>query len=183
MSEDVERRFLLRQDNVEYEAEGFPYSDYPNVSALESDAFVNGTRLRQGYLSPDQAIALANALGMPTLADITEARITDALLRERTKLTFRLRSQNGTAEGDLEQELQRTLFDRAWKKTQGKRLEKYRIDVPIGKNGEYTLVVDVYADRDLIIGKVVLPIEAAETLRVGEDITGDSDYFAVNLAR
>ncbi len=98
-----------------------------------------------------------------------------------------VKAGRGGARIELEEEIERGLFDALWPLTEGRRLEKRRYLVP---EGDLTWEVDAFTDRPLVLAEVELPNEGSEPaiphwLRpfLLRDVTGEVAYLNVTLAR
>ena len=131
-------------------------------------ASVKASDIRQGYL----VIA----------EDGDEVRV-----RERgSELTLTVKQGSGRVRAEEEVELDRDSFDRLWKLTDGRRLEKRRHEF---KHDGVTIEVDVYAgDLDgLVIAEVEFESEReAERFEpphwLGRELTGDPRFATQRLA-
>jgi CYTH domain-containing protein len=98
-----------------------------------------------------------------------------------------VKTGRGVARVELEEEIDRGLFDALWPLTEGRRLEKRRYLVP---EGDLLWEVDAFTDRLLVLAEVELPNEAFEPtiphwLRpfLLRDVTGEVEYLNSSLAR
>ncbi len=98
-----------------------------------------------------------------------------------------VKTGRGVARVELEEEIERELFDALWPLTEGRRLEKRRYLVP---EGDLLWEVDAFTDRPLVLAEVELPNEAFEPaiphwLRpfLLRDVTGEVEYLNSTLAR
>ncbi len=98
-----------------------------------------------------------------------------------------VKTGRGVVRVELEEEIERGLFDALWPLTEGRRLEKRRYLVP---EGDLLWEVDVFTDRPLVLAEVELPNEAFEPfiphwLRpfLLRDVTGEVEYLNSSLAR
>lgn len=87
---------------------------------------------------------------------------------------------------ELEEETTAELFHALWPHTAGCRVLKRRHRVP---EGALTWEIDVFLDRDLVLAEVELPGDQDVTIpewlaaQVVRDVTGESEYVNLNLAR
>lgn len=98
-----------------------------------------------------------------------------------------VKTGRGVVRVELEEEIERGLFDALWPLTEGRRLEKRRYLVP---EGDLLWEVDAFTDRPLVLAEVELPNEAFEPtiphwLRpfLLRDVTGEVEYLNSTLAR
>lgn len=98
-----------------------------------------------------------------------------------------VKTGRGVVRVELEEEIERGLFDALWPLTEGRRLEKRRYLVP---EGDLLWEVDAFTDRPLVLAEVELPNEAFEPtiphwLRpfLLRDVTGEVEYLNATLAR
>ncbi|MGQ0642039.1 MAG: CHAD domain-containing protein [Gemmatimonadaceae bacterium] len=118
-------------------------------------------------------------------------RLIERLRRDRSNGSERflrtVKSGSGVARLELEEETTRHMFEHLWPLTQGKRLVKRRhvVEAP-----EHRWEIDEFLDRPLVVAEVELndpdaPVTLPEWLApsVDREVTGDSAYLNVNLAR
>lgn len=110
-------------------------------------------QIRQGYLSVDP--------------DGSESRIrqTDAAYFQTEK------KGKGLERTEVEEEISKSEFDALWEKTQGRRVDKVRYQIPYG---EYTIECDVYGGN--LLGLVVAEVEFPSRARSDSFIP--PDWFA-----
>lgn len=179
MAREIEKKYLIRENGVEHITETF-LQLYSSVDSLKDDALTSGKTIRQGYMSIEKGKKLAaQKLGIDVDFNPGKAR-----LRENVgAFYFTLKGKGGISRNEIESEVSHELFEMYWPDTEGKRVEKVRLEAPYEG---YVLEIDVYTDdRDLIVAEVELPtIKAAERLKpVGLDITDNKDYKNRNLAK
>lgn len=127
-----------------------------------------GTDIRQGYL----VIA----------EDGSEARV-----RERgDEMTLTVKRGEGRVRAEEEVNLDRDAFERLWRLTEGRRIEKTRHVI---EHGELEIEVDVYAGNldGLVVAEVEFPTEeAADEFEppawFGRELTCDKRYNSQQLA-
>ncbi len=177
MGTEIERKYLIREGSVNYATDAL-LQIYHSIEAVMSDVLVNGKQIQQGYLSLDSGSELSDKLDMNVDFDPTEARIRD----KGGKMFFTLKGKGGLSRNELEVEIDRTVFDEYWSKTEGKRVQKYRLAVPFE---DHTLEIDVYTDRLLVVAEIEVPtLEEAQRLSaIGKDVTEDKAYKNRNLAK
>jgi CHAD domain-containing protein/CYTH domain-containing protein len=88
---------------------------------------------------------------------------------------------------ELQEDTDRKTFEVLWPLTQGRRVIKRRYRVP---EGRLVWEVDEFTDRDLLLAEVELPSEEVKPKLpewiapyVVREVTGESEYVNVNLAR
>lgn len=93
----------------------------------------------------------------------------------------------GLARVELEEEASPELFEKLWALTQGRRLRKRRYYV---EDGDLRWEIDQFLDRELVLAEVELadPVMSVKTPAwleplVVREVTGESEYLNVNLAR
>jgi adenylate cyclase len=113
-------------------------------------------------------------------------------LRQRTtggvSTYFRtIKLGRGISRIEIEEEIDRELFERMWPLTAGKRLEKHRYTVPVG---ELFWEVDVFLTQELVLAEIELPnestlVEIPEWLKscLVREVTDESTYVNINLAK
>ncbi len=177
MAQEIEKKYLIKEEDANFVSESL-FQMYDSLQALKSDVLQNGKSIRQGYLPLDSGTELSDKLGMTVDFDPSEARLRD----KADTLYFTLKGSGGLSRNELEVVIDKNIFDEYWLKTEGKRVEKFRLDKPYEG---HTAEIDVYTDRDLIVAEVEVPtIEQAENLSaLGKDITSDKSYKNKNLAK
>ncbi len=90
---------------------------------------------------------------------------------------------------ELECEISKDQFDAMWPGTAGRRLEKTRYEIPLGKHGEHTVELDIFeGDND---GHMLAEVEFSSTQGAdlfeapdwfGQDVTADKSYGNANIA-
>lgn len=93
----------------------------------------------------------------------------------------------GITRVELEEETSAEMFAVLWPLTVGCRVEKERYSV---EDGAFTWVVDRFTDRELVLAEVELPVGTIQPAlptwlapHVVDDVTDDSRYVNLNLAR
>ncbi|NNK48458.1 MAG: adenylate cyclase, partial [Gemmatimonadetes bacterium] len=88
---------------------------------------------------------------------------------------------------ELQEDTDRATFEVLWPLTRGRRVIKRRYRVP---EGGLTWEVDEFTDRDLVLAEIELPSEEMKPKLpewiapyVVREVTGESEYVNVNLAR
>ena len=178
MAQEIERKYLIREDGIDYVTEVFSEL-YSSVQSVKEDVLAHGETIQQGYMPIERAKELADKLGIDVDFSPEEARLRD----KDGKLSFTLKGKASISRNELEFEISPELFREYWPCTQGKRLEKVRLEKAYEG---HTLEIDVYTDnRDLIVAEVeVATIEAAERLkRFGFDVTNKKQYRNENLGK
>ena len=166
---EIENKYLLREEGVNY---------CDQLVDLVEDVVDNGVAIRQGYLPLDSGAELCDSLRLDVDFEFSEARLRD----KGGTLFFTLKGNGDLSRSEIEVEVDRDLFEKYWVFTEGSRVEKVRLEVPFDR---YTMEVDVYTDRDLIVAEVEVPTleEAANLSVIGKDVTLDKKYKNKNLAR
>ncbi|MFH1840321.1 MAG: hypothetical protein ABH849_04180 [Nanoarchaeota archaeon] len=177
MGNEIERKFLIEENGVDYTTSEFGLF-YESIEQLRRDVLDKGDPIRQGYLPLTDGQKLSDLLGIRIDFNPSEARLRD----KNGRLYFTLKGKGGLSRNELEVEVNQDHFSQFWPKTEGRRVEKVRLDLPYQ---DYTLEVDVYTDRDLIVAEVEVPsVEEAHSLKpLGLDITEDPKYKNKSLAR
>ena len=178
MGDEIEKKFLLREDGVDYATYNLEYFFSRSMDQLKKDVLALGKPIGQGYMPLSDGQELSDLLGMDVDFIPSEARLRD----KAGKLYFTLKGEGGLIRDELETEVNQTYFDKFWPRTEGRRVEKVRLDLPYR---EHILEVDVYTDRDLIVGEIEAPsIEIAHSIEpLGRNATEDSNYKNKNLGR
>jgi CYTH domain-containing protein len=140
--------------------------------------------------------------GMPTLpdgavrTDIVQGYVPGERLNERvrrvrregkTKFYRTIKMGSGLSRMELEEETTELIFRRLWSLTRGRRVQKVRYRV---REGDLTWEIDRFRDRELFLAEIELPSEDTEVVLpdwlrdcVERDVTGESEYVNINLAR
>ena len=174
MGREVERKFLIRENGIDYATEQF-FRLYKSIDLLERDVLLSGVSVRQGYL-PD-AETLSRTPGFESDFKPAEAR-----LREKGKnFYFTLKSEGGVERQEFEREIDLSMFSRYWPATLGSRVEKVRLETKV-QGG--VLLYDVYQDRDLIVAEIEASREIADSFgALGLDVSEMPKYKNRALAR
>jgi CYTH domain-containing protein len=177
MAQEIEKKYLIQEKGKEYLAPALFFL-YPSIQALKEDVFQNGKLIRQGYLLFGSGLELSNKIGMHVDFAPNEFRLRD----KSGALSFTIKGRGELSRNELESEIKRNIFDKYWSRTEGKRVEKVRLDKPFEG---HTAEIDVYTDRDLIVAEVEFPtLQDAEIISsMGKDITNDKKYKNKNLAK
>ena len=178
MPQEIERKFLLREGEVDYFLVDALAQVYPSVEALRYDVLANGEQINQGYLYSETGLQILKRMRLYLDFKPAEARLRD----KAGKLTFTVKAAGGTSRGEMEAEIPQELFDEYWPLTAGARVEKVRLSKPYGN---HIIEIDVYTDRDLIVAEVEVGKveELKEILAIGRDISDDPGYKNRNLAK
>jgi len=177
MAKEIEKKFLLKENGV-YHYTSFWTEIYPSWIDVEIDILGYGKKIRQGYMPLNSGIALARTLGMNLDFNPEEARLRD----KAGKFYFTIKGDGNLSRNEIEEEIDKDLFERWWDLTLRKRVEKVRLN----RNREkYVLEIDLYTDRDLAIVEIEVPsIEIANSLTpLGKDVTENPLYKNKNLAK
>ncbi len=177
MAQEIEKKYLIMENEIIYFTEVLRQL-YPSILSLKADVAHHGKFIKQGYLPLGTGSELSDLLGIKVDFKPTEAR-----LRDKSGTTyFTLKGNGGLIRNELEVKVTQEVFDKYWSKTSGQRVEKVRLSKPFG---DYTIEIDVYTDRDLIVAEIEVPTEQeAEKLKpLGKDVTTDKNYKNKNLAR
>jgi len=177
MSQEIERKYLIKKGNSEYATEAL-YRLYPSVAILKENALKNGDPIRQGYMPIKKGMDLASRMGLTVDFRVEEARLRD----KAGKFYFTLKSKGDISRNEIECEIAKDLFNEYWPSTKGKRVEKVRLR---RSYQGYTLEIDVFTDRNLILAEIEAPTinEARGLCSVGLDVTTHKEYKNKNLAK
>lgn len=177
MAVEIERKFLIREGGREYATPAFR-ALYPSVDALVEDARQRGTLIRGGYLPRLEGQAVARALAVPEPADADVYRLRD----HGGRFVFAIKGRGHLARTEAEAAVPAGLFSRYWPATAGRRVEKRRLEVPLGR---WTAEFDVFAGHDLVLAEVEVSREEdlARLPVLGRDVSADPAYKNVALAR
>jgi CYTH domain-containing protein len=191
---EVEVKYLIMEGGKEHIEKGFfilyPPTDatreevYRNDSdmiltkALLADVFANGKKIKQGYMPVENGMEIAALIDLEVDFKPSEAR-----LRDKGGKTFlTLKGEGGLTRNEVETEIHKDLFADLWHLTEGRRVEKVRLEKPYGA---YKAEIDVYTDRDLIVAEIEVPSEeeAGKLTPIGLDVTEDKRFKNKNLAK
>lgn len=170
MTKEIEKKYLLKENGISYELV-FHFKNERNLPK-------NNLYIQQGYMPIGPGKNLAQRLSLNTGFEIAEAR----LRAKGGKYFFTIKGEGTLSREEQEREIDEAVFQENWPLTEGKRIEKVRLD--ISYEG-LTAEIDFYQDRDLVTAEVECPdIETAQRLKpLGKDITEDKRYKNKNLAK
>lgn len=177
MATEIEKKYLLRENGQEYHTHAL-LEHFASIDSLVDEVETKGQVVKQGYLSLEEGIELANTLGIKVDFDPKEAR-----LRNKVGICYlTIKGEGNLQRRELEAKINSKIFQDYWAATDGRRVEKIRLTKPAG---QYDLEVDLYTDRDLIVLEVEFPSteEANSFAALGLDLTANKDYKNKNLAR
>lgn len=177
MPKEIEKKYLIKEDGREYAEEGF-FHFCPSIESLVERVLAHGKPIRQGYMPIRKGMDLAQELGLKI-----DFRIEEARLREIAgNFYLTLKSAGDFSRDEIEREILEKVFNEYWPYTEGRRVEKIRLELP---HDSHTVELDLYTDRDLILAEVeTLTITEAEELRpIGLDVTAVKKYKNKNLAK
>lgn len=174
---ETELKFLISEDGTTNLTDAIR-SMYASPEELVHDIKTNGVRVTQGYLTPEAGAELTHFENLQPGFTPTEAR----LRNKGGELTFTLKGDGALERDELEVPLTQFAFESFWPQTDGRRVDKIRLTKPYGN---YTIEIDFYLDRGLIVAEVELASaeEAAGFPALGQDITTDKAYKNKNLAK
>lgn len=174
---EIEKKYVLKEGEA-YHASDALDQIYPSYEDLVKDVMENGKPIRQGYLPVENGMALAQTMGLQVNFAPVEARLRD----KAGKLSFTLKGDGTIERDELEVPIAQDVFDSHWPITEGRRVEKIRLEKPYG---DHTLEIDVYRDRDLIVAEVELNSqeEARTFYPLGQDVTEEKRYKNKSLAK
>jgi adenylate cyclase len=177
MTSEIEKKYLLRERGQEYHT-GALLEHFTSIDSLVDEIETKGQAIKQGYLSLEEGIELANTLGLEVDFDPKEARLRD----KAGTCYLTIKGEGDLQRRELEAKISQGIFEEYWVATEGKRVEKISLTKPAG---QYNLEVDLYTDRDLIVLEVEFPSteEANSFTALGLDLTANKDYKNKNLAR
>jgi len=188
-----ERRFAeAERDWLGGRADGF---------FAEVDAFV--ARLRSGDQADREIERKFLLVGMPRLpkgaarTEIVQGWLPGERLQERLRRVRRrgeppryyrtVKLGSGISRIEVEEEADEATFRRLWPLTKGRRVRKLRYRV---QDGGLTWEIDRFRGRTLFLAEVELPTEDHDVAlpdwlrdRVERDVTDESEYVNINLAR
>jgi len=109
-------------------------------------------RIEQGYLDLDPQAGV-HAYG--SADELTDGRIRRTVLVDGTAIhTHTVKTGEGLVRREIEREITKEVFDRAWPRTRDRRLQKSRYRVPAG---DLTWEIDVFTSIELVLAEVELP--------------------------
>lgn len=168
MAKEIEKKVLL---------EGRLDGDLLSIDGLGLFNINNGVSISQGYLPLEFSEKAREVVNYPKSFRPSELRI-----RKKGNDHFMTVKGDGIiVRREYESEISEELFQKYWGSTKGKRVCKIRMKKLY--NG-YTLEVDYFTDRKLILGEMEFPSleEAMKMTLPGKDVTEDSNYKNKNLA-
>ncbi len=159
---ETERKYLLGQ-LPPFLAKGEPVPG----NGIE----VGSKELRQGYLPGEKL----------------RERLREVRKGERVTYLRTIKGGSGVQRIEVEEEASAEVFEQMWPLTEGCRVHKRRYSVP---DGALVWVVDEFLDRELVLAEVELPspdvlppIPTWMAPHLVRDVTGESAYVNLNLAR
>jgi len=176
-SKEIEKKYLIRENGSDY-ATDILFQMYSSVQAVAASVLMKGKPIHQGYLALDSGLELSDILKLNPDFEPSEARLRDKC----GEMFFTLKGNGGLSRNELAVEINKSVFDKYWPETKGKRVQKIRLAVPFEG---HTLEIDLYTDRDLIVAEVEVPTakDAQRLSPLGKDITNDKTYKNKNLAK
>ncbi len=178
MSKEIERKFLIRENNRDFIAVKF-YDLYSSIEELKEHSFKKGKMVRQGYMPLNQVPRELGSL----LKDKIDFEPLEARLRATDSLFyFALKGKGDIEREEAETFISLNLFNKYWPLTLEKRIKKIRLKK---RFSDFIFEFDVYLDRDLIVAEVETDsVEKANLVPlIGKDITEDKRYKNKNLAK
>jgi len=177
MSKEIEKKYLIRENGVDFFSDSLA-EIFPKISELEEEVIEKGKKIRQGYLSLEDGEALAKEVGMNIDFNPVEARLRD----KAGKYFLTVKGDGSLTRNEEEKSLDQKVFQNYWSLTEGRRVEKVRLEKSYQG---FTAEFDVYIDRDLIVAEIEVPSEqdANNLVPLGKDITSDKSYKNKNLAK
>jgi CYTH domain-containing protein len=176
--QEIEKKYLLSEGGEYFITdEQLARIGYRNINDLLAETFRGVSMTTSGYLPLEEGRELAEELGFTIDFELGEAR----LRHKAGRYFFAVKSNGSLERTELEKEVSKEYFERHFGKIDGK-VEKSRLKKPFQG---YTLEIDVYMDRPLIVAEIEVPTqEEAEKLPVlGKEITEDQRYKNKNLSR
>ncbi len=162
MTKEIEKKFLIRENNNEYYREEFT-KKFGNLEKLKEKVLKEGIKISQGYI-------VTNKNG--------ELRLSNR--GESFYLTFK--SDGLIVREEFENVISKEKFLYLWSLTKGKRVEKLRLKIPLNN---YFGEIDFYLDRDLIVLEIEVKSKK-DYLNLplfGLDVTENINYKNKNLAK
>lgn len=177
MVTEIEKKYLIREDGQAFHREAL-FQHFSWLDEMVAEVQADGQRIRQGYLPLTKGAELAAKLGFDLNFEAKEAR----LRNKAGTCYFTVKGEGNLERRELETRVDRELFEANWSDTKGRRVEKIRLSKAAG---DYTLELDFYTDRDLIVAEIEFPnSKLAEAFPpLGRDVTCDNRYKNKNLAR
>ena len=174
---EIEKKYLLRENGRDYATDGF-FILYPDVNSAMQDVLKLGRRIQQGYVPVSAGIEIAKMLEINL--DFTPVEVRLRKVGPNHYLT--LKGEGGISREDAECEISSDVFKLHWDATNGRRVIKIRLEKPYDG---YTLEIDVYTDRNLMVAEIELPDlkSSRSIIPVGLDITEVERYKNRNLAK
>ncbi len=182
---EIESKFLIWKDGKFYVNERF-WDFFESQEEIIERSQSEGTLIEQGYMSLDSGYELAGRKGISVEFTPIEARLRrkkDSSGKET--FTFGMKDDGTSEREDIDEVINRLLFESYWPGTEGNRLVKKRINRQDPNSPLLVVEFDVYTDRDLIVAEV--EFESREQQGgyhpLGLDITKDPQYKNRNMGR
>lgn len=182
MAKEIERKFLLWEDGVDYSDPYFlnlyQEGHYHSPKDLKEVALETGEKIKQGYLELELGEILANKWGISFKFKPIETR----LRKQNNNYIFTIKGAGGLTRDEENKQIGSGLCDKYWEKTLGKRVEKVRLK---REHSGQTIEIDFYTDRDLIMAEIEFSDEnsARAFPKIGKDVTENDKYKNRNLAK
>jgi len=174
---EIEKKFLIFENGINYSTDVITVL-FSSIDELKNNALSIGKKIEQGYLPIEEGLQLAGILKLEFGFKPFEAR-----LRNKNGVHyFTLKGEGNLSRNEIEEKISETLFNKYWPLTLYRRVEKVRFEK---KYIEYNYEIDVYTDRDLIVGEIEIP-KIEDVIKIpplGKDITEDKRYKNKNLAK
>lgn len=181
MGKEIERKFLLRENGVDYTTKKF-LKFYSSIDKLKKEAEEKGERIIQGYLPLKTGLNIAKELGFKLDFKAIESR----LRMKGNSYYFTLKGDGGLVRDEFpepnKQEIPEKLFEKYWHYTKGKRLEKKRLEKMLDN---FNAEIDIYSDRDLIVAEFEVSSvkDLNEVPVLGKDVSDSQKYKNMNLSK
>jgi len=190
MGKEIEIKFLIREDGINYFTEAFSNifqldknDKYSVLKKANSWVIGNGDVVTQGYISVNSAKNIISNYGIRPDFHIKEARLREVYGKDmKSRYYFTLKSDGSMTRNEIEREISYDIFKQYLVELSEKRIDKFRCCANFqGLRGEF----DVYMGRDLFVVEFEAPsIEILNRITpLGNDVTNDPKYKNRNLAR
>ncbi|MFW6025063.1 MAG: hypothetical protein ACOCRX_01855 [Candidatus Woesearchaeota archaeon] len=177
VKDEIEVKYLLYENKINYTQKDF-FNIYNSLTDLINEVNMYGKKITQGYLNKNFCMEICKELNIDLNFRSAESR----LRKKVNEYYFTIKGKGNIKRKELEKQIDYELFDKYFKKTNGKRVEKLRLEK---KYKNYIIEIDHYIDRDLIVAEIEVDnqTELDFVPKLGKDIKDDRMYKNRNLAK
>jgi CYTH domain-containing protein len=177
MVKEIERKFLIRENRQSF-VEDLLLKQHTDEKSLIKQTIRDGKRIIQGYVPKNVGDNIAEDCGLKIDFEPEEYRLRKI---NDEKFIFGVKNLGDLIRDEIEIEIDKSVFNKYWNLTEGRRLEKFRLKLLVN---DRTVEVDNYSNRDLVLAEVEFSdIQSARKFPLlGKDVTNNPAYKNRNLA-